>query len=107
MAYQLPERLHFLARHIEGQWFVKCLDFSLGAQDTTFEAAHERLQAQVSSYVEEALSLDGGVHAEQLLSRRAPWRDWLLFRLGMVLHALHAARGQLNAYQLSFEPCLV
>lgn len=86
---------------------MECLDFSLGAQHTTFEAAHERLQAQVSSYVEEALRLDGGVHAEQLLSRRAPWPDWLLFRLGMVLHPLHAARGQLNAYQLSFEPCLV
>lgn len=106
MAHQLPERLHFLARHVEGQWFVECLDFSLGAQDTTLEAAHERLQAQVSSYVEEALTLDGGAHAEQLLSRRAPWRDWLLFRLGMVLHALHAARGQLNAYQASFEPSL-
>lgn len=106
MAYQLPHRLHFLARHIEGQWFVECLDFSLGAQETTLEAAQERLQAQVCSYVEEALTLDGGAHAEQLLSRRAPWSDWLLFRLGMVLHSLHAARGQLSAYQFSFEPSL-
>ncbi len=106
MAYQLPHQLHFLARHVEGQWFVECLDFSLGAQDTTLEAAQERLQAQVRSYVEEAVTLNGGAHAEQLLSRRAPWRDWLLFGLGMALNALHAARGQLSAYQFSFEPSL-
>lgn len=76
MAEKLPDRLHLLARHIEAQWFVECLDFSIGARDTTFEAAHDRLQAQVSSYVEEALSLESGVYAEQLLSRGAPWRDW-------------------------------
>lgn len=43
---------------------MEYLDFSLGAQDTTLEAAHERLQAKVSSYVEEALALDGGAHCQ-------------------------------------------
>jgi hypothetical protein len=79
MAYQLPKRLHFLARHVQGQWVVECLDFSLGAQDDTMEGAHRRVLAQVVTYVEEALAMDDGAHAEQLLNRRAPWGDWLLF----------------------------
>lgn len=103
MAYIPPKRLHFLARHVEGQWMVECLDFSPGAQDDTIEGAHERVLAQITTYVEEALSMDGGAHAEQLLNRRAPWRDWLLFRLGMALRVLHAARGGLSGYQRPFQ----
>lgn len=79
MAYQLPNRLPLLARHIEDQCFVERLDFSLGIQDVTLEDAHERLQAQISSYAEEAIILEDGTHAKQLVRRQAPWRDWLLF----------------------------
>lgn len=100
----LPRRLHFLARHVQGQWVVECLDFSLGAQDDTIEGAHRRVLAQISTYVEEALTMDGGAHAEQLLNRRAPMRDWLLFRLGLVLRVLHAARAGLSGYQQPFQP---
>lgn len=99
MATNLPKYLHFVARHVDGQWVVACLDFDLAAQDETFEAAERRLFDQVASYVEEAITLDGGVHAEQLLSRRAPLGDWMLFHLGMLLQNLHAAGGLLRGYQ--------
>jgi len=99
MAYKLPSRLHFLAHHVQGQWVVACLDFNLGAQDDTFKSAHRRLQEQVKTYVETALTMDNGAHAEQLLKRRAPLRDWLLFHLGRLLQPLHAAEGNLRGYQ--------
>lgn len=103
MAHTIPNRLHFLARHVHGQWVVECLDFSLGAQDDTLEGAHRRVLTQVCTYVEEALTMDGGAHAEQLLNRRAPWRDWLLFRVGMALRAIHAASAGLSGYQRPFR----
>jgi hypothetical protein len=72
MATHTPEYLHLIARLVDGQWVVECLDFDLAAQDDTLEGAQRRLLDQVSSYVEEALTMDDGTHAEQLLSRRAP-----------------------------------
>jgi hypothetical protein len=94
----LPKELHFVARHVDEQWVVACLDFDLAAQDDTFEAAQQRLVDQVNSYVEEAFTMDGGAYAEQLLNRRAPIGEWVLFHLGRFLHALHAAGGVLKGY---------
>jgi hypothetical protein len=79
MAIKLPDYLHLIARLTDGQWVVECLDFDLAAQDDTLEAAQRRVLDQASSYVEEALAMDGGAHAEQLLSRRAPLWDWMVF----------------------------
>jgi hypothetical protein len=100
----IPTTIHLLARRIEGQWVVACLDFDLAAQDCTFEAAQRRLLDQVESYVQEALSIDGGTHASELLSRRAPLVNWALFYVAMVLQGLHAAGGILRGYQQPFQP---
>jgi len=82
---------------------VESLNLSLNAQDDTIEGAHQRLLAQITIYVEEALTMDGGAYAEQLLNRRSPWRDCLLFRLGMALRVLHAARSGLGFYERPFQ----
>jgi hypothetical protein len=100
----IPTTIHLLARRIEGQWVVACLDFDLAAQDCTFEAAQRRLLDQVESYVEEALAIDGGTHASELLSRRAPLSHWALFYVATVLQGLHAAGGILRGYQQPFQP---
>jgi len=99
MAYGIPPSIHLLARRVEGQWVVACLDFDLAAQDSSFEAAQRRLLAQVDSYVQEALAIDGGAHAQQLLGRRAPLSHWGLFYLAIVLQGLHAASGMLRGYE--------
>lgn len=104
MVPQLPSRLHILARHIDGQWVVECLDFCLAAQDDTLEAAETRLQDQIHSFVEAAFEIDGGAHASQLLRRKAPWSDWVLFQFAIALKALKAARGMLSAYEMPYLP---
>lgn len=104
MTAKLPESLHLVARHVDGQWVVACLEFDLAAQDDTFEAAQRRLIDQVHSYVQEALTMDGGAHADQLLSRRAPLGQWALFYLAMTLQCLHAARNVLRGYEQPFQP---
>ena len=103
MTSDIPSTLHLLARRTEGQWVVACLDFDLAAQDCTFEAAQRRLLDQVESYVQEALTIDGGRHSSELLSRRAPIGNWALFYVAMVLQGLHAAGGILRGYQQPFQ----
>ncbi len=99
MANGIPTSIHLLARRVEGQWVVACLDFDLAAQDSTFEAAQRRLLDQVESYVQEALAIDGGAHSQQLLRRRAPMGHWALFYVAMLLQGLHAASGMLRGYE--------
>ena len=103
MPITVPSTIHLLARRSEGQWVVACLDFDLAAQDGTFEAAQRRLMDQVESYVQEALSMDGGSHASELLTRRAPMAHWALFYLAMLLQGLHAAGGMLRGYRQPFQ----
>ncbi len=103
MKTKIPDHLHLVARHVHGQWVVSCLDFDLAAQDDSFEAAQRRLFDQVTSYVEEALAMDGGAHAEQLLNRRAPIGDWILFHAATVLQGIRSAKGFLRGYQRPFQ----
>lgn len=103
MPPSIPTTIHLLARRSEGQWVVACLDFDLAAQDCSFEAAQRRLLDQVESYVQEALTIDCGSHASELLNRRAPLAHWALFYLAMVLQGLHAAGGLLRGYQQPFQ----
>jgi hypothetical protein len=104
MASTIPATLHLLGRRIDDQWVVACLDFDLAAQDSTFEAAQRRLLQQVNSYVQEALAIDGGAHAQQLLHRRAPLASWALFHVAKLLQGLHAATNELRSYQQPFQP---
>lgn len=59
-----------------GQWTIVCLDFCLAAQADTFEEARARLDAQIRSYLRDALTGQDREHAAYLLSRRAPWPIW-------------------------------
>jgi len=83
--FKIPKEVYCMASYIDGQWFVKCLNFNLGAQDDTFEGACQRVKDQVKLYIDTATTLDNGVHAEQLLNRRAPWWEWVLFYLSKAI----------------------
>jgi len=68
--------LRCYAERQHGQWVAVCLDFSLAAQDETLEGAKARLEAQIEEYVFDAIEGEDREHAEQLLTRRAPWQQW-------------------------------
>lgn len=100
---KFPKILHFVGRHAHGQWIVACLDFDLAAQDDTFEGAKRRIADQIQTYIETALTLDCGIHAEQLLNRKAPLGDWLLFYVGSFLQFFHGNfLDVLRGYKESF-----
>ena len=82
----------------DGQWVALCLDFDLAAQDDSFEAVKERLDAQVRTYLRDALVGQDREHAGALLRRRAPLRYWIEYYAVMVAHKL---RMHFNAQNYS------
>jgi hypothetical protein len=97
MRQALPDKLHFLAKSVEGNWVVSCLDFDLAAQGHSFEDAREGVMYQVEDYIQDAFELDNGEHASLLLSRRSPAHKWLIYhavsfvqKCSSVLHGLRS-----------------
>lgn len=60
-------------------WVAACIDLTLAAQGKTVEQAKSRLHDQITSYVNEAMTVDAE-HAEELLQRCAPLRDRARFQ---------------------------
>jgi hypothetical protein len=87
----------------EGELFVAvCLDFSLAAQGYSLDEAREKLHAQIADYVIQACTVDRQ-HAGELLTRRAPLRDRLLFSWAR-LRARLVAEGLAYREALPMQP---
>jgi predicted RNase H-like HicB family nuclease len=72
--------LHGLLRlENEGYWAAYCLDFTLYATGETPEEAMGKLRVIVNEYLTDALVGEDQQYADDLLSRRASWRDWARF----------------------------
>ncbi|GFZ63364.1 hypothetical protein PSE10A_58750 [Pseudomonas amygdali pv. eriobotryae] len=66
-----PFVLRCYAEKKDGLWIAACPQFTLATQGESFDQAKEKLEAQIKSYIVEALTLDKE-HAAELLGRRAP-----------------------------------
>lgn len=89
----------------EGQWVAVCLDFCLAAQADTFEEARALLDAQINSYLRDALEGVDREHADYLLSRRAPTSMWIKYYYAWALLGVLRIFGksQRKATQCSFR----
>jgi hypothetical protein len=99
--------LRCYAEKVGNQWQAFCLDLSLAAQGDTFAEAKDKLDAMVAEYVYDALVGDDREHAEQLLTRRAPLRDWLKYYWYWVLiraGAIHEEARRLFTSLVPLEP---
>lgn len=71
-----------------GQWTAVCIDLSLAAQSDSLHDAKHRLDAQIRSYIHDALVGPDRLYAHQLLKRKAPLSQvaryyWLNTRIWM------------------------
>lgn len=66
-----PFVLRCYAEKKDGLWIAACPQFTLAAQGDSFEEAKGKLEAQIKSYIVEALTVDKE-HAAELLGRQAP-----------------------------------
>ena len=69
------------AEYKEYQWQAFCLDFTLAAQDDTFEGAKAKLESMIKEYVYDALVGEDKDYADQLLNRRSPFMEWVKYYL--------------------------
>jgi hypothetical protein len=71
--------LRCYAERVGNQWQAFCLDISLAAQGDTFAEVKDKLDVMIAQYVYDALVGEDREYAHQLLTRRAPLRDWLKY----------------------------
>ena len=70
--------LRCYAERAGNQWQAFCLDLSLAAQGNTFSEVNDKLDDMILDYICDVLGEDKA-YAEQLLTRKAPLRDWLKY----------------------------
>lgn len=89
-----PEKLilRCLAEKKHGQWQALCLDLCLAAQADSLDEAKQKLEGMILEYVYDALAGEDKQYAGQLLSRRAPAKDWAKY----YVYSLLAHMGQLH-----------
>lgn len=56
----------------EGVWVACSLELGLAAQAESLEGAKKKLDAQINSYMHDALYGEDRAHADELLRRKAP-----------------------------------
>lgn len=80
--------LRCYAKEEEGAWVAVCLDLNLAAQADSVDEAKQKLLSMIESYVTEALTTDSR-YADQLLTRKAPWAEWVKYYYFCAKTALH------------------
>lgn len=67
--------LRCYATNYVGVWEAFCLDLNLAAQGDSFTEVKAKLEAQIESYIVDALTVHRE-YADQLLNRKAPFVLW-------------------------------
>lgn len=80
--------LRCYAKRDGDQWVAVCIDLCLAAQADSFAEARAALDAQVVSYVEEALTVDRA-SAYELLNRKAPVSQRLEYWFIRLMYGAH------------------
>lgn len=63
----------------KGNWFGLCLDFNLAVEAESPELLKKKMNEVIISYIETVFDTDDKRSIPQLFSRRAPFRDWLVY----------------------------
>ena len=67
------------ARRTGKRWYGVCLDLNLAAEADTFEELRAKINGMIVSYIDTVLDTDNRESIPELLCRRAPLRDWLIY----------------------------
>lgn len=81
----MGEYLHIIVQKHDGYWSARCLDFTLYSVGNTAEEAKEKLAIEIDDFLYEAIEGQDKEFAVQLLLRRAPLRDWVIFHVVSLL----------------------
>ena len=62
-----------------GKWFGLCLNFNVGVEAENREQLKRKMHEVLESYIETVLDTDDRASIPELLSRRSPIKDWLIY----------------------------
>lgn len=62
-----------------GKWFGLCLNFNIAIEADTRKQLKLKMNQALISYIETVLDTDDSASIPELLTRRAPLKDWLLY----------------------------
>jgi hypothetical protein len=65
----------------ESLWIAVCIDLCLAAQGESYCEARKRLDRQIDSYIFDAIDGEDQRDADQLLHRKAPFKQQLKYHL--------------------------
>ena len=65
----------------KGNWFGLCLDFNLAVEAGSPELLKRKMDEAIESYIETVLDTNDKKSIPQLISRRAPIYDWVIYYL--------------------------
>lgn len=82
-------------KQTDSQWVAVCVDLCLAAQADTQAEARSRLEQQILSYVEEALTVDRE-YASDLLNRKAPLYQRMEYFMILAAHKIHLIKTGLG-----------
>jgi hypothetical protein len=93
--------LRCYATNNDGVWEAFCLDLTLAVQGESFPEVKEKLESQITSYVNEALTKHGD-YADQLLNRKAPLWSWIEYYFYLTKFKLHYLKDDM--FKIFKEP---
>lgn len=62
-----------------GKWFGLCLNFDLGVEADSREQLKHKMREVLESYVDVVLDTKDKASIPELLSRRSPMKDWVIY----------------------------
>ena len=63
----------------DGNWYGVCLDLNIAVQASTTAELRAKMNEAIESYLDSVLDTDDRASIPALLSRKAPWPDWLRY----------------------------
>ncbi|MFZ3044921.1 MAG: hypothetical protein WA151_03330 [Desulfatirhabdiaceae bacterium] len=78
-----------------GKWYGVCLDFNLAAEAVSPEDMKNKICDMIESYIETVIDTDDMDSISDLMSRRAPIKDWIIYYLFQIASGLKDLPGKI------------
>lgn len=78
------------------QWQAFCIDFGLAAQGDSFQEVKTKLDGMIAEYLYDALVGEDKAYADQLLNRKAPFKQIATYYYYMVMHRTGVFKDDLH-----------
>lgn len=95
--------LHCIAQKEGEYWSARCLDFTLYAVGNTLDEAKSKLSTQIDEYIYDAIEGEDKEFAAELLLRKAPLKDWIVYHTIDFLEHCAMLRGKMGEI---FKPAI-